>query len=290
MIRRASGAGNWSEIDLRYARGCEQLDQCAWRLEPRPQLGRSQADSNVQERRARSMATTVRRRERSASCSLRLAARPLPVITAPFLRRAVAGRVEEARGVRTAARPSVSSFERMTARRWRLLLIAVAALVVVLFVGACSSVYVKALWEAGDERCGKELAHYGGWEIGFSGDTDAFVCTVRDARLRIVAEKEIPVGKLIGRSGAWPYFSALVAHELEAIDKDSSPLGSRANFRRRWSAPFVGTPSSTTSRKVRRGRSGSNPSIAVRPVTPSEASPSPTAGSAIPALSSSCAR
>jgi hypothetical protein len=176
------------------------------------------------------MATTVRRRERSASCSLRLAARPLPVITAPFLRRAVAGRVEEARGVRTAARPSVSSFERMTARRWRLLLIAVAALVVVLFVGACSSVYVKALWEAGDERCGKELAHYGGWEIGFSGDTDAFVCTVRDARLRIVAEKEIPVGKLIGRSGAWPYFSALVAHELEAIDKDSSPLGSRANF------------------------------------------------------------
>jgi hypothetical protein len=119
----------------------------------------------------------------------------------------------------------------MTARRLRLLLIAVAALVVVLLVGACSSaVYVKTLWEAGNVRCGKEMGQYGGWGIGFNGDTDSFVCTVRDARLQIVAEKEIRVEKLMGRSGSLPFFPALVAHELEAVDKTASPLGSRPNF------------------------------------------------------------
>jgi hypothetical protein len=123
----------------------------------------------------------------------------------------------------------------MTAPGWRFLLIGVGALVVVVCMVACSSaVYVKTLWEAGNDRCGKELpgkkVAQHGWGIEFNGGSDAFVCTVRNARLQIVAEKEIPVEKLMGRSGSLPFFRALVAHELEAVDKNAPPLGSKPNF------------------------------------------------------------
>jgi hypothetical protein len=99
------------------------------------------------------------------------------------------------------------------------------------FLGACSSeLYVRTLWDSGSYRCGKELAQYGGgealsryggWHVGFNGKTDAFVCTVRDAKVRVVAQKDVPVEQLMGRSGSWPLFPALIAHELESVDGDS---------------------------------------------------------------------
>ena len=70
--------------------------------------------------------------------------------------------------------------------------------------------YIHGLWEAGNHRCGQELGRRhgealqrrGGWGIGFNGETDAFVCTVQDAKLRLVAREEIPVERVLGRSGA----------------------------------------------------------------------------------------
>jgi hypothetical protein len=101
-------------------------------------------------------------------------------------------------------------------------LIALALGVVVMVLGACgSTMYVYALWEAGNYRCGEEMQRYGGWGIGFNGKTDAFVCTVRDAKLRVVAGKEIPVEKVMGASGGWPFFPELIAYELEGVDGDA---------------------------------------------------------------------
>lgn len=103
-------------------------------------------------------------------------------------------------------------------------LIALTGLTVVTLVAACGSmVYVHALWEAGNRRCGEEIepGRYGGWSIGFNGDTDAFVCTVRDAKLRVVAREEIPVEQVMGKSGRWPIFRRLIADELEAVDADA---------------------------------------------------------------------
>jgi hypothetical protein len=67
------------------------------------------------------------------------------------------------------------------------ILIALIALGVATLPAACgSAMYVHALWEAGNRRCGDEVqpGAYGGWGVGFNGETDAFVCTVRDAKLR----------------------------------------------------------------------------------------------------------
>jgi hypothetical protein len=96
---------------------------------------------------------------------------------------------------------------------------ALVSAVVILLLGACTStMYVHTLWEAGNNRCGELMGSYGGWQIGFNGRTDDFVCTVRDAKLRVVAQTEIPVENVMGRSGGWPFFPQLVAHELEDID------------------------------------------------------------------------
>ncbi len=101
-------------------------------------------------------------------------------------------------------------------------MIGVAALAIVTFLGACSSgLYIRALWEAGDRRCGNEMAEYGGWHIGFNGESDAFVCTVRDADLRVVAQKEVPVEDVMGRSGSWPLAPALAAYAMEDVDGDA---------------------------------------------------------------------
>jgi hypothetical protein len=101
--------------------------------------------------------------------------------------------------------------------------VVVAALTVVTLVAACSStMYVHTLWEAGNYRCAKVMESYSGWHIGFNGETDAFVCTVHDANLRVVAQQEIPVERVMGKSGRWPYFPQLVAYELEAVDGDDS--------------------------------------------------------------------
>jgi hypothetical protein len=101
----------------------------------------------------------------------------------------------------------------------------------VVLPGACSGgLYVRALWSSGFYHCerelaryggGKALAQYGGYHVGFNGETDAFVCTVRDAKVRVVAQTEIPVERLMGRSGSWPLFPELIAHELEGVDGDS---------------------------------------------------------------------
>jgi hypothetical protein len=90
------------------------------------------------------------------------------------------------------------------------------------FLGSCSSfLYVRALWEAGLHRCGKEMAQYGGWHVGFNGQSDAFICTVRDARLRVVAQKEVPVEDVMGWSGSLPVLPAVVAYGLEDVDEDA---------------------------------------------------------------------
>jgi hypothetical protein len=103
--------------------------------------------------------------------------------------------------------------------RWTVVAVAVGAVATLL--AACSSVlYIRTLWEAGNYRCGKVMEEYGGWHIGFNGETDAFVCTVHDAKLRVVAEREIPVENVMGKSGGWPLFPELIAHELEAVDDD----------------------------------------------------------------------
>lgn len=123
------------------------------------------------------------------------------------------------------------SREQRSRRRWlRRSLIGVCALAIVVFLGACSSaLYIRALWTSGNYRCGEALARYGGgkalsrydgWHIGFNGKTDAFVCTVYDVKVRVVAQKEIPVEQLMGRSGSLPLFPALMAHELESVDGD----------------------------------------------------------------------
>ena len=80
--------------------------------------------------------------------------------------------------------------------------------------------YVHALWEAGFHRCGKEMERYGGYHMGFNGETDAFVCTYRNSNARVVVRKEIPVGNVMGDSGGWPLFPELIAHELEVVDGD----------------------------------------------------------------------
>jgi len=113
--------------------------------------------------------------------------------------------------------------ERRKPRTWlRRTLIGVAALAIVTFLGACSSgLYIRALWEAGDHRCGNEMAEYGGWGIGFNGESDAFVCTVHDADLRVVAQREVPVEEVMGRSGSWPFAPALAAYGMEEVDDDA---------------------------------------------------------------------
>lgn len=107
-------------------------------------------------------------------------------------------------------------------RRWlRASLIAFVISVLLVVLGGCASVaYVHTLWESGNFRCGKTMRS-DGWGIGFNGKTDAFVCTVNDAQGRVVAQREIPVEEVMGKSGGWPYFPALVAHELEAVDADA---------------------------------------------------------------------
>lgn len=102
------------------------------------------------------------------------------------------------------------------------MLIALGLAAVVMVLGGCASaMYVHVLWEEGAQRCGQEMAGYSGWSVGFNGRTDAFVCTVNDAKLRVLARKEVPVEKVMGTSGAWPFFPALIAHELEAVDDDA---------------------------------------------------------------------
>jgi hypothetical protein len=112
-----------------------------------------------------------------------------------------------------------------TRRRWlRRPVIAVLIVVLSTVLGACGSVmYDHALWEAGNRRCGEVLrpGQSGGWSIGFNGRTDAFVCTIHDAKVRVVARKEVPVEDVMGASGAVPYLPALIAHELEAVDDDA---------------------------------------------------------------------
>jgi hypothetical protein len=109
--------------------------------------------------------------------------------------------------------------------RWlRRLLIALGLAAVVMVLGACASVmYVHTLWEAGSYHCGKQVTAeaYSGWGISFNGRTDAFVCTLRDDKFQVVARNEIPVGEVMGTSGSWPLFPALIAHELEAVDDDA---------------------------------------------------------------------
>jgi len=101
-------------------------------------------------------------------------------------------------------------------------LIALPLVALTMVLGSCGSLlYVHALWEAGNRRCGEALAEYGGWSVGFDGRTDAFVCTVHDAELRVVARKDIPVEQVMGSSGGWPLFPELIAHELEAVDEDA---------------------------------------------------------------------
>jgi hypothetical protein len=100
-------------------------------------------------------------------------------------------------------------------------LIALPIVLLTLFVGACGSgMYLHALWETGANRCSERMQRYGGSAFGFHGDTDTYVCTVHDAKLRVVAQEEIPVGDLMGRSGSWPLFPELVAYGLEEIDGD----------------------------------------------------------------------
>jgi len=108
-------------------------------------------------------------------------------------------------------------------RRWfRRTLIALPVVLLTLFVGACSSgMYVHVMWDNGNDRCGEKMGQYGGWAIGFNGETDAFVCTVDDAKGRVVAQEEIPVEEVMGRSGGWPLFPELVAYALEDVDGDS---------------------------------------------------------------------
>jgi hypothetical protein len=104
------------------------------------------------------------------------------------------------------------------------ILIALIALGVATLPAACgSAIYVHALWEAGNRRCGDEVqpGAYGGWGVGFNGETDAFVCTVRDAKLRVVAQKEIPLEEVMGTSGHWPLFRRLIAADLESVDADA---------------------------------------------------------------------
>jgi hypothetical protein len=118
-----------------------------------------------------------------------------------------------------------------TRRRWvRRSLIALPVLAAVIFVGGCGSVvYVHTIWEAGNHRCGtalgkaagKKLDRHGGWHIGFNGQSDAFVCTVNDAKLRVVAQTEVPVQKVLGGSGRLPLWPELMAHALEAVDDDA---------------------------------------------------------------------
>ena len=94
-------------------------------------------------------------------------------------------------------------------------------IVPVLTLGACGSgVYAHGLWEAGNNRCGREMEGYGGWRIGFNGDTDSFICSVHDAKGRVVARREVPVEEVIGRSSRLPLLPELSAHAMEAIDAD----------------------------------------------------------------------
>jgi hypothetical protein len=118
-----------------------------------------------------------------------------------------------------------------TRGRWvRRSLIALGVLATVIFVGGCGSVvYTHAIWEAGNRRCGKELGkkapnelqRRGGWAVGFDGESDAFVCTIYDSKVRVVAQTEVPVQKVLGGSGGLPLWPELMAHELEAVDDDA---------------------------------------------------------------------
>jgi hypothetical protein len=96
----------------------------------------------------------------------------------------------------------------------------VVLLAVIVPASCGSAVYVHTLWEAGNARCGGEMAEYGGWGIGFNGETDAFVCSVHDAQVRVVAQKEVPIENVLGRLGRVPFVPALIAHELESVDGD----------------------------------------------------------------------
>jgi hypothetical protein len=101
-------------------------------------------------------------------------------------------------------------------------LLALPIVGLVILVGGCGSVmYLHALWETGNHRCGEQMMGYSGWHIGFNGETDAFVCTVRDGNLRAVAQKEIPVENVMGTSGRLPLFPELIAYGLEGIDGDA---------------------------------------------------------------------
>jgi hypothetical protein len=64
------------------------------------------------------------------------------------------------------------------------------------FDAVCPRVVEFGLYRCGEElagyRDGIALAQYGGWHLGLNGETDAFVCTVRDAQVRVVAQRRCP--------------------------------------------------------------------------------------------------
>jgi hypothetical protein len=51
-------------------------------------------------------------------------------------------------------------------------------------------------------------------------ELETAMAPVRDGQVRVVAQKEVPVEQLMGRSGSWPLFPALIAPELENVDGD----------------------------------------------------------------------
>jgi hypothetical protein len=106
-------------------------------------------------------------------------------------------------------------------RRWRALTVAVLVPVVTVLCASVSLMYAHTLWEAGNDRCGESMGRYGGWGIGFNGRTDAFVCTARDARGRVVARREVPVEHVMGNSGGWPLAPSLAGLAMEAVDDDA---------------------------------------------------------------------
>jgi hypothetical protein len=113
--------------------------------------------------------------------------------------------------------------EPLRRRRWigRSLIVFFVVVVPTLTLGACASgIYAHGLWEAGFNRCAKEMERYGGAGISFNGETDSFVCSVRDAKGRVVAEREVPVESVLGRSSRLPLLPELSAHAMESIDAD----------------------------------------------------------------------
>ncbi len=114
---------------------------------------------------------------------------------------------------------AISGFAR---RHWRKAVVGAVVAWFVLLVGACTSgVYLHTMWEKGTQRCERLHPEWGGANYGFDGAADEFECMARDAKGRTLASDAIPVEDVMGRSGGWPWFPALVAYGLEDIDGDS---------------------------------------------------------------------